>query len=69
MKLKNKKTKIYLCNTDLIDLALGATDIIAYPTLKDLKENKKCLDECGYCECELKIKILKDMKLVYKKKE
>jgi hypothetical protein len=55
-----KPIKIYLCGTDLTDLSLGATDVVMFPTLKSLKKNRKCLDECGYISCEINnIKILK----------
>jgi hypothetical protein len=66
--MKTKSLKIYLCGTDMQDIALGATDIIAYPTLKSLKKNRSCLDECGYVVCELKMKKVLKKSNFFKKK-
>lgn len=48
-----KNKKVYFCGTDLQDLSLGATDIVAYPSLKKLKEYRHCLDECGIISAEI----------------
>lgn len=45
--------KLYFCGTDLIELEFGATDIIAYSSLKSLKAARKCLDECGIISIEV----------------
>lgn len=44
----NKNKPIgFICGTDELDLGLGATDIIIYPTIEALKARRSCHDECG----------------------
>lgn len=55
MRKRKKDNKIYLCGNDLYDLFAGLQcDIKMYPTLKQLKEKRHCLDECGIISVELK---------------
>lgn len=55
-----KKIKGYICGTDWTDelTVMEANDIIIYPSIKSIKDNKKCLRECGIVELELKYKKL-----------
>lgn len=40
----------FICGNDELDLSLGATDVVIYPTIEALKKAKKCVDECGVVE-------------------
>jgi hypothetical protein len=38
----------YMCMTDFdCELGMACGGNIVYPSLKDIKENRKCLDQCG----------------------
>ena len=40
----------FICGNDDLDLNLGATDVVIYPTIDALKKARKCVDECGVVE-------------------
>lgn len=40
----------FICGNDDLDLNLGATDVVIYPTIDVLKKARKCVDECGVVE-------------------
>lgn len=40
----------FICGTDELDVSLGATDVVIYPTIDDLKKNRSCYEECGVQE-------------------
>lgn len=45
-----KKLKGYICGNDPLDISIGATDIIIYPSIEALKKERTCWDECGIIE-------------------
>ena len=64
-----KKTKAYICSYDTLEIRFGATDVIMYPSLKSLKENKPCWKACGILEIDLdKCKVVKKGKGNLKRK-
>lgn len=40
----------FICGTDELDVSLGATDVVIYPSVELLKEKRKCWEECGVQE-------------------
>lgn len=58
---KNKKVKPlgYICGTDPTDIHLGATDVVIFPTIKQLKKKRSCWKECGIYEVHLGVKKVK----------
>lgn len=45
--------KGYICGTDITDVNLGATDVVIYPSIEELKKKRSCWEECGIVEIEL----------------
>lgn len=37
----------YVCGTDELDVSLGATDVVIFPTIEALKSKRSCWEECG----------------------
>lgn len=50
--------KVYMCAMDPTDIALGAIDVIVYPTIAALKKKRTCWKECGIIEIEIKPKLV-----------
>jgi hypothetical protein len=53
----------FICGTGELDLSLGATDVIIYPTIESLKEARDCWSECGIVEVHLGKFVEKPMSL------
>jgi hypothetical protein len=51
--MAKKKLVGYICGTDVLEISLGATDIIIYPSITELKKKSKCWKECGIVEIKL----------------
>lgn len=43
----------FICGNADLDLSLGATDVIIYPTVEALKNARQCWSECGIIAVEL----------------
>ena len=56
LKSKEKIVKVYMCATDWeweIGEVLGSTPV--YSSVKSLKDERSCVEECGIVEVEVKL--------------
>lgn len=47
------KLKGYICGTDIMDISLGANDVVIFSSIDSLKKKRKCWKECGIIEIDL----------------
>ena len=51
---ENARAIYYMCKSDY-DFELPNCETFVYPTLKELKEKRSCVKECGIVEVEIRL--------------
>jgi len=51
---ENAKTVYYMCKTDY-DFELPNCETFVYPDIKELREKRSCVEDCGIVEVEIRI--------------
>jgi len=54
MSRKQKPLKAYVCGNTPLEISIGASDMVLYPTKKALKKASPCWKECGILEIDLR---------------